>query len=394
MSISRRGLRVLVFVVLLLGLIPTNTAASQAPESTGAESFEQLAERASAAADANRVPEAIRLYQRATALRPTWSEGWWYLGTLLFDSSQFTEARKAFEQFVSIEHKQAGPGFGMLGLTEFQLQDYRRALGALERGRELGLGDNPEFVHTVLYHDGVLNNLFGQPEIALVRLTLLANQMAAAHPEAPTGAVLSDTNLLDAFGLAALRIQKLPSEIPPQSSGIVRQAGHAQALIALQDRAAAGADLKALTSAHPAEPGVHYLYGVYLLKEDPPSAVDEFRREIAVSPKHAAARIQLALELLSVGDYKQGLKYAQQAVALAPGDFVAHVACGKLWLEVGDSDRALHELQTAVRLSPGSPDAHFALSRALSAAGHTHEAARERSEFERLKALADAADHH
>lgn len=361
-------------------------------ETASHRSFEQLAAGASEAASANRVSEAIRLYQSATALRPSWSEGWWNLGTLFFDSAEFNHAREAFQQFVSVEHTQPGPGFGMLGLSDFQLKDYRRSLTALERGIQVGLGNNAEFVHTVLYHDAMLNNLFGQPEIALVRLTLIANQTAAAHPEAPKDAVLSDSELLDAFGVAALHIQKLPSEVPHERAALVRLAGHAQALIALQDRVSARAELESLVSAYPGEPGVHYFYGVYLLKEDPPAAVEEFRQEIAVSPKHAPARIQLALEFLGVGDYKQGLKYAQEAVVLAPGNFVAHVACGKLWLELGNSDRAIRELTTAVRLSPGSPDAHFALSRALSIAGQSREAARQRAEFQRLKSLSDAAD--
>ncbi len=134
------------------------------------------------------------------------------------------------------------------------------------------------------------------------------------------------------------------------------------------------------------------MYGVYLLKEHPPLAINEFRREIEVSPSHDAARIQLALEFLRTGEYEQGLKYAREAVGLAPGNFVAHVACGRLWLELGKTDRALEELRTAVKLAPGSPDAHFALSQALSASGRNREARHERAEFERLKALAEAAD--
>ena len=77
---------------------------------------------------------------------------------------------------------------------------------------------------------------------------------------------------------------------------------------------------------------------------------------------------------------------------MAPENFVAHVACGRLWMETGKTGRALQELRTAVKLAPGSPDAHFALSRALYKAGQKQEALRERAEFERLKALIDAAD--
>ncbi|HEV2173553.1 MAG TPA: tetratricopeptide repeat protein, partial [Nitrospira sp.] len=268
----------------------------------------------------------------------------------------------------------------------------RNALDAIERGRKLGLGNNPAFVNRVLYTDGILNTALAKPEVALVRLTRVANQLALEHPEAPKDAVLGDTALLDALGLAALRMQKLPSQIPANQTALVRQAGHAQALVALQDRAAARQEMKQLVEQNPSAPDVHYMYGVYLLNEDPSAAIAEFRREIEVSPQDVPARIQLALEFLRTSDYKQGLPYAQKAVALAPDNFVAHVACGRLWLGLGSTDRALRELRTAVRLSPGSPDAHFALSRALTEAGQNREAAQERAEFERLKAISNTND--
>ena len=371
----------------------TETAGNRRPQgNANAESFEKLAERARAAMDAERIPEAIRLYTRATVLEPAWPEGWWHLGTLLFDARRFMEARDAFAHFVSVERKQPGPGFGMLGLSEFQLQHYPKALAALERGRTLGLGTDQAFIGTVLFHDGLLNTLVGKPEIALERLTRAANQIAASHPDAPKDAVFANLELLDAFGIAALRIPKLPSSLPAAQMPLVRQAGRAQAFVALQDRVTAETEFKQLLAEFPSEPGVHYVYGVFLLKEHPLLAVDEFRRAIEVSPSHDAARIQLALELLRTADYEQGLKYAKEAVRLAPGNFVAHVACGRLWLALGKADRALPELRTAVKLAPGSPDAHFALSQALSEAGRHGESAHERAEFERLKKLADAAD--
>jgi tetratricopeptide (TPR) repeat protein len=372
---------------------PNPTANDKKTQGNGnSRSFEKLVERAQAAMDSERVPEAIRLYDHATKLRPDWPEGWWHLGTLLFDAGRFREARDAFARFASIERNQPGPGFAMLGLSEFQLKHYTRALPALERGRKLGLGANPEFMRSVLFHAGILNALLGKPEIALQRLTLAANQVAAAHPEAPKDTVLADLQLLDAFGIAALRIPKLPSELATLQIPVVRLAGRAQALIALQDRVAAETEFQQLLALYPSEPGVHYFYGVFLLKERPPLAIDEFRREIEVSPSHEAARIQLALEFLRTAEYEQGLKYAREAVALAPQNFVAHVACGRLWLSLGKTDRALQELRTAVKLAPGSPDAHFALSQALSEAGRNGEAARERAEFERLKALSDTAE--
>ena len=356
------------------------------------ESFEELKPRAQAALEADRIPEALRLYDRATKLQPGWSEGWWHLGTLLFDAQRFAEARDSFAHFVSAEKKQPGPGFAMLGLSEFQLADYAKALAALETSLKLGVGIDPAFAREVLLHDGILNAHMGNPELALKRLTLAANQIAAANRDAPKDAVFADVELLDAFGIAALRIPNLPSNLPAEEIPLVRAAGRAQALIALQDRVAAENELKQLAALYASQPGVNYMYGVFLLKEHPSLAIDAFRREIEVSPSDAAPRIQVALEFLRTGDYQEGLNYAKEAVGLAPENFVAHVACGRLWMETGKTGRALQELRTAVKLAPGSPDAHFALSRALYKAGQKQEALRERAEFERLKALIDAAD--
>src|SRR2546429_2128620 len=80
----------------------------QAQGNANSSSFEYLAERARTAMEADHVPEAIRLYTRATTLKPGWSEGWWHLGTLLFDAGRFTEARDAFAHFVLIERREPG----------------------------------------------------------------------------------------------------------------------------------------------------------------------------------------------------------------------------------------------------------------------------------------------
>ena len=367
-------------------------ASQKAQSNANPQSFEKLAEQAQAAMDADHGPEAIRLYTRATILKPNWPEGWWHLGTLFFDAGRFYEARDAFAHFVSVERKQPGPGFAMLGLSEFQLKDYPKALAALEHAKKLGLGTDQAFINSVLFYDGMLNALLGNPEIALQRLTLAANEIAAAHPEAPKDAVFADIKLLDAFGVAALRIPKLPSDLGEAQVPLVRQAGRAQAFIALQDYVSAEPEFKQMLALYPNEPGVHYMYGVFLLKEHPSLAIDEFRREIQISPTHAVARIQLALEFLRTADYDQSMKYVKEAVALAPQNFIAHVAYGRLWLALGKTDRAVQELRTAVKLAPGSPHAHLALSRALYKAGQKQEAAREQARFDRLKALSDETD--
>ena len=81
----------------------------QGTEGANSQSFEKLASSAQSAMDADRIPVAIRLYDRATKVRPDWAEGWWHLGTLSFDAGRFLQSRDAFAHFVAAEQKQPVP---------------------------------------------------------------------------------------------------------------------------------------------------------------------------------------------------------------------------------------------------------------------------------------------
>jgi tetratricopeptide (TPR) repeat protein len=349
--------------------------------------FNELADRARVALEADHVADAIDLYGRATALRPEWAEGWWHLGTLLYDNGRFGESREAFARFVGVE-KAAGPGFGMLGLCEFQLKQYQRALAALDRARRLGLGPNPEFVRRVVYTTAILHNRFGRSEVAIHLLTLVASQAAAANGgNAKT--VLDDAELINAIGLAALRMHRLLPEVPPAKLPLIRQAGRAWALFELKDWVPAEREFQELLSAYSSQRGVHYMNGLFFLKTHPEQAIAQFEKEIALSPNDASPRIQIALESLRLGANEEARRYASEAVKLEPGNFAAHVILSRAWLALDDVSRAVEEAKAAVKLAPESPDAHLALSRSYAQAKRTAEAERERIEFERLQALVE-----
>lgn len=373
--------------IVLVLLRPFLCGGQASPEK---ETFDELATRAHQALDGERAEEAIRLFGRATELRPQWSEGWWHLGTLFYDAGRFAEARDAFTRFVAVETK-AGPGFGMLGLSEFQLKQNEQALAAMERGIRLGLGPNREFERMVLYRDANLHSLMGRPEIAIQRLTLVMNETASAHPGAPAASLLGDLETVDALGIAALRMAKLPGGVPPEKASLVRQAGRAQALFALQDLPGAAREFERLAATYESEPGVHYARGVFLLKTNPPGALAEFQKEIAISPEDADALAQAAFACLRSGDLGTGRRYAENAVKLAPGNFAAHIVLARLWLALDNARLALDQAQAAVKLAPNSPDAHFALANCYSRINRPQDAERERAEFQRLKDLADRA---
>src|SRR5437762_1787479 len=74
------------FFVLTISLSLVASAA------TVSDRFDTIAKQAETARAQDRVQDSIRLYREGTRLRPSWTDGWWYLGSLLFDQDRFSEA--------------------------------------------------------------------------------------------------------------------------------------------------------------------------------------------------------------------------------------------------------------------------------------------------------------
>ena len=79
--------------------------------------------------------------------------------------------------------------------------------------------------------------------------------------------------------------------------------------------------------AYPNEPGVHFLYGAYLVQLHPNEAMPEFERELQISPSHVLARIRLADQLITQRDFDRALALAQQAIKLEPKRAFRTYAC-------------------------------------------------------------------
>ncbi len=97
-----------------------------------AATFEDLSARATAAREANNLSEAVKLYRQALALSSKWQAGWWFLGTILYDTNEYTGCRDALSHFVELKTDSA-PAWGILGLCEFQTGDYARSLKHIDR---------------------------------------------------------------------------------------------------------------------------------------------------------------------------------------------------------------------------------------------------------------------
>ena len=120
-----------------------------------ARDFDSLASSAASARESGHAADAISLYQQALGLRPDWAEGWWYLGTLLYDSDRFPGALAAFQKLAVLAPGAPG-AFSFLGLCEFETGDYDSALEHLQRGSAADAQDDPQLTRVVSFHLALL----------------------------------------------------------------------------------------------------------------------------------------------------------------------------------------------------------------------------------------------
>ena len=343
------------------------------------KSFRSYVEQADRAAAENRLAQAVPLYRRALKIKPTWKEGWWKLGTSLYDQDQYKAASTAFARLLAFDPKN-GTAHLFLGLCQYELHEDAPALAHIESARKLGILDDSKLRSVMLYHQGLLLLRRGAFELALEAL----NRLSREQPQ--SGEVEM------ALGMAMLRM--LPQELPGESSPereIVAQIGHAQALVAVKKFDEAKQAYAAVVQEHEQLPNIHYAYGRFLLDlHDVDAAVSEFQREIANEPRHVMARLQIAAARYRT-DSAAGVPYAEEAVKLNPRLPFAHYVLGLLYVDVGEAAKAVPELEAAQHAFPQDAAVYFALGNAYAKLGRKADATRARATFARLNAAKNEA---
>ena len=348
---------------------PAPRAAAPSPD------FDTLLEAATAARQAERWEEAIGLYAKLVKIKPDYVEGYWYQGTAYYTLDDFPRCKEIFRKVVSLAPKN-GAAYAFLGLCEFGVKEYDRSLQHLLQSRILGIGDVPDLGGVARYHAAILMTRIEQYEQALETL----GEFAAEGNDNP--------RVIEAMGIATLRMPLLPTETPPDRREMILMAGRASFMMATRNTASAERAFDQLATRYPETPNVHYAYGVFLLQEKGDKAIAEFKRELEIQPEHPWSLMQMAFEYLKQGDAAAALPFARQAVAAAPNAFPARKALGQALLDAGDIEGAIRELQAGLKLAPDSPGLHFTIARAYQRAGRLEDAAREREEFTRLDRLA------
>ena len=350
---------------------PARAATAQAASASQSPNFEQLSRAAEDAQKQNHDDYAIALYQSALKLQPDWDEGLWNLSSLLYEKEKYLEARDRLRGFVADQPK-AGMGWALLGLSEYQTRDYARALDHLRQAMTLGVGSSQGLARTVFYSAAVL----------LTRFEMYDQSQSLLFEMARSGQ--AESFLVEPLGLATLRLALLPAEVPPERREMIRMAGAAALALNDQHQDEAEKLFRQMTATYPNEPGVHFLYGAFLMNARPQEGVQEMQREIEISPFHVPAKVRLAEEYLREGKLDLGLSLAEEVVKLEPKDASTHTVRGEALLAKGDSSGGIGELEKARDQAPENVMIRWTLFRAYSAAGRSEDARREKGAIEKL----------
>ncbi len=348
-------------------------AASAIPERRK-ETFEELARRAESAQAAGNLAEAGQFYQAASDLRPDWAQGWRMIGTFAYMDGRFPEAITALKRSVTLDARPP-EAWTVLGLSEFETKDFTNALIHLKRGSEGGFGGNSAAVQFARYHLALLLNLNGEFDQAL---NLLIPVVGAGPPSEDVQFVM---------GISLLRLARLPQQIQPAESSLVRLAGRAAALLSESRYDQAFPIFEQLIREHPETPFLHFAYGSALASSSNyDRARDQLLEETRMNPSSALSYVRLASISLVLHQPEEALQFSRKAVEIAPGSAEPHYVLGRSLLELGDAAAAVAALETSRRLAPGSPEVHFNLARAYTKVHRPEDADVERAEFERLQA--------
>ena len=326
----------LIFIlVLTTGLC--GLALPQATQDSG--NFENLAAQALSAREAGRLDEAVRDYQAAVKLRPDWEEGWWYIGTLLYDSDHFAEAIPALNHVVGLDPNLSA-GWAFLGLCEFETRDYLDSLAHLKKASELGLTDDPEIKKISLYHLALLLNVQGEFEKAIETLASAAGSGA-----------LSDQVKMP-LGMSLLRIPLLPTQLDTSNDALVLAAGETEALVLRQQIQDALRSFERLLREYPDTPYLHYQYGMALHKNGQDQLAEaQFQEEKRLRPNDPLPWIALSRLRIAEKKFPEAILDAKRATELAPASSAAFAALADALRAQGDVTGSASALNRSEQLA-------------------------------------------
>lgn len=343
-----------------------------------ANSTPQLRVEAARAEADGRNEAALALYAKALADDAGWTEGWWRYGGLLYGAQRFQDADAAYTHLTQLAP--GNPlGFAMLGMSEYELQDWSNA--SLHLNKALAHGGLPKgLADQAMYHFGLTLMRQRNRSGALIAFRLLQH----TAPEFP--------NLVAALGSAELGLEQVPPA-EAKLSGAVDLAGQAAvAVLKLQGNVAERL-YGELIKQYPQLPYAHLCMGLFLQNLGRQAeAEQQLKAETQISPTTPDAWIWLGRLALARRSAEETRSYADHALQLSPNDGVCWLLTGRSYILDEQWNKALDDLQKAEALAPDSYEVHHALIAVYDALHDTSGSAAERKLFAQTFAMAHSPE--
>ena len=291
-------------------------------------SFASLSAKADAARDAGRLDEAAALYRQALAKRPAWQEGWWSLGTILYDQDSYASAARAFRRLLSTDPKN-GTAHLMLGSLRVPARSRRECPGHI-RACEGARGQERRATRAgpaVSRSDALVPQ---RPLRGRDRGRETAGGAGRRERRAGWGAWT---------GVLLIR----PKEALEGATTRTIRLCYARVGRAQSTGRSSGTPRKRRTGTWCRSsrrfPTSTTRSGDFCWPSDTPDpAIEQFKEEIANNPRHVRARMQIAAACYRV-DSPPGIPFAQEVVKLEPDYPFGHYLLGLLYLDARDLDR-------------------------------------------------------
>ncbi|MBK1647113.1 tetratricopeptide repeat protein [Rhabdochromatium marinum] len=273
-------------------------------------------------------------------------------GMTLFEEGGFEKAQLEFKNALQAEGRNARSWY-MLGRTQEQLGDWRKAFGSYSRAVEI----DPKLTEARV-RKGLLLLAGNRPEDALVEAeAVLALDAENAEGLMLRGAVARRQGDL---GAAVQDVEAALAINPEQREALALMA---QLRLAQDDPVAATALLERALVAYPDDLELQLMLGgVYEKQGEVEKATAVLEQIVASAPEELSHRLRLAGYLAQHGQIDKGEAVLREAIELMPGDSVPKIAVVRYLAEVRSAAAASAALSKMIAQHPEEYDLGLALA--------------------------------
>ena len=357
--------------VIFLGLVfsfATQISAQTSVDEQAGQHF-QAAQEAERARD---LPTAVSEYRAALRLKPQIAEAWVNLGLDLYVMKNDDEAIVAFQQALKQKPDLLGANLFM-GMSYLRSTQYQKAIVPLQKVVAL----YPKELKAYLNLSYAYQETGRLEESA--RILEKANELFPNNIEVLYNLGKSYTKLME-------KSYQQMADVDGDSYRFHQVMGDSYEL--RKDFPTAQAEyLKAIEKCpDPYLPGLHYSLGSSFWMEGKwDRAVEEFQKELAISPADYMTNWKLGDSYLALRNYGDARTHLEKAIKEKPDLSQAYRAMGKLCLLSGQPQDAIGYLNRVQQLAPDQPAVHYLLAQAYRKLEKPAEAQAELEIFQKLK---------